>query len=64
MSMQLAALPNNDEGFPEDYYDDEDDEEDGLDSLIGKKLGINIGAQLPTLSQEEIDDIRIAGKSA
>ena len=62
MSTQLTALPNNDEGFPEDYYDDEDDEEDGLDSLIGKKLGINIGAQLPTLSQEEIDDIRVAAQ--
>jgi len=65
--QQLNALPNNDEDFPEDYYDDDyedEDEEDGLDSLIGKKLGINIGAQLPTLSQEEIDDIRIAGKSA
>ena len=62
--QQLNALPNNDEDFPEDYYDDDedDDEEDGLDSLIGKKLGINIGAQLPTLSQEEIDDIRIAAQ--
>ena len=65
-TIQLNALPNNDEDFPEDYYEDEeeddDEEEDGLDSLIGKKLGINIGAQLPTLSQEEIDDIRIAAQ--
>ena len=38
--------------------DDYEEEEDGLDNLIGKKLGINIGAQLPALSQEEIDDIR------
>jgi len=59
---QLNALPNNDEDFPEDYYEDDDEEEDGLDSLIGKKLGINIGAHLPTLSQEEIDDIRIAAQ--
>ena len=64
MSTQLTALPNdNNEDFPEDYdNDNEDDEEDGLDSLMGKKLGINIGAQLPTLSQEEIDDIRIAAQ--
>jgi len=63
--QQLNALPNNDEDFPEDYYDEDeedDEEEDGLDSLIGKKLGINIGAQLPTLSQEEIDDIRVAAQ--
>lgn len=39
-TMQLKAQTN-------DEYDDEDgEEEDGLDSLIGKKLGINIGAQL------------------
>jgi len=66
--QQLNALPNDDEDFPEDYYEDDgeeedEDDEDGLDSLIGKKLGINIGAQLPTLSQEEIDDIRVAAQA-
>mmetsp|Transcript_20171 Transcript_20171/g.40406 ORF Transcript_20171/g.40406 Transcript_20171/m.40406 type:complete len:638 (+) Transcript_20171:51-1964(+) len=43
--------------------EDEDEEEDGLDNLIGKKLGINIGAQLPALSPEEIEDIRIQAQA-
>lgn len=43
--------------------EDEDDDEEGLDSLLGKKLGINIGAELPTLSPEEIEDIRIQAQA-
>ena len=43
--------------------DDEDDDEDGLDSLIGKKLGIDIGSQLPSLSPEEIADIKVAAQA-
>jgi len=43
--------------------DDDDEEEDGLDDLVGKKLGINIGAQLPALSPEEIEDIRIQAQA-
>ena len=39
-TVQLKAQTNDDED------DDDDEEEDGLDSLMGKKLGINIGAQL------------------
>lgn len=50
----------------QNYDDDEDDgdeDEDGLDALLGKKLGINIGAQLPSLSPEEIEDIRIQAQA-
>ena len=36
---ELKAQNNDDD-------DDDDEEKDGLDSLMGKKLGINIGAQL------------------
>ena len=43
--------------------DDEEDDEDGLDSLIGKKLGIDIGSQLPSLSPEEIADIKVAAQA-
>ena len=39
-TVQLKPRTNDDED------EDDDDEEDGLDSLMGKKLGINIGAQL------------------
>lgn len=48
-----------------DNYDDEDDDddEDGLENLLGKKLGINIGAQLPALSPEEIEDIRMQAQA-
>ena len=38
-TVQLKAQTNDED-------DDDEEEEDGLDSLIGKKLGINIGAQL------------------
>ena len=38
--QQLKARTNDDDD------DDDDKEKDGLDSLMGKKLGINIGAQL------------------
>jgi len=43
--------------------DDDEDDEDGLDSLIGKKLGIDIGSQLPSLSPEEIADIKVAAQA-
>eukprot|EP00584_Thalassiosira_punctigera_P004477 CAMPEP_0172537538 /NCGR_PEP_ID=MMETSP1067-20121228/9124_1 /TAXON_ID=265564 ORGANISM="Thalassiosira punctigera, Strain Tpunct2005C2" /NCGR_SAMPLE_ID=MMETSP1067 /ASSEMBLY_ACC=CAM_ASM_000444 /LENGTH=218 /DNA_ID=CAMNT_0013322863 /DNA_START=65 /DNA_END=717 /DNA_ORIENTATION=+ len=48
------------QNYGEEEYDDEEEEEeeDGLDALRGKKLGINIGAQLPSLTPEEIADIR------
>ena len=39
-TVQLKAQTNDED------EDGDDEEEDGLDSLIGKKLGINIGAQL------------------
>ena len=57
----LQALPNEPD-YDEAYEDDDDDEDDGLDSLYGKKLGINIGAQLPSLSKEEIADIKAAAQ--
>ena len=50
-------------GNNDDDYDDDDDEEDGLDNLLGKKLGINIGAELPSLSPEEIEEIRIQAQA-
>ncbi|KAL7543888.1 hypothetical protein ACHAXR_013328 [Thalassiosira sp. AJA248-18] len=53
---------NSDDDYldDEDYEDDEEEEKepDGLDSLVGKKLGINIGSQLPSLTPEEIADIK------
>jgi len=37
---------------------DDDDDEDFMDELSARKLGINIGAELPKITQEEIDEIR------
>jgi len=37
---------------------DDDDDEDFIDELSARKLGINIGAELPKITQEEIDEIR------
>ena len=58
----LYAKQYDDDNKINDNDDDDKEEEDGLDSLIGKKLGINIGAQLPALSQSEIDDIKAAAQ--
>ena len=58
----LYAKQDDDDDKYNDDDDDDGEEEDGLDSLIGKKLGINIGSQLPTLSQQEIDDIKAAAQ--
>ena len=57
-----AKQDDNDNKINNDDDDDDEEEEDGLNSLIGKKLGINIGSQLPTLSQQEIDDIKAAAQ--
>ncbi len=36
----------------------DDDDDDIMDELAARKLGINIGAELPKITQEEIDEIR------
>lgn len=51
------------QNYDDDDNDDGDEDEDGLDALLGKKLGINIGAQLPSLSPEEIEDIRVQAQA-
>lgn len=52
------------QNYNEDYGEDEDEEEeeDGLDALYGKKLGINIGSYLPSLSPDEIANIKSAAQ--
>lgn len=60
----ICAQNDNNYDDYEDFDDeDEEEEEDGLDDLVGKKLGINIGSQLPALSPEEIEDIRIQAQA-
>ena len=51
----VAARPSWDDIDPDaNDEDDPDAGEDGIDALAGRKLGIDIGAQLPALSPEEL----------
>ncbi|KAL7544484.1 hypothetical protein ACHAWF_007898 [Thalassiosira exigua] len=60
-----ARLPEDDmaDDFPsDDSSSSSSDETDGLDALYGKKLGINVGSYLPSLSPDEIADIKLAAQ--
>lgn len=71
--QRLLATSNSNRGFSSPRLaqlrarkgdiEDEDDADRALDALSARKLGINIGAELPKITQEEIDEIRVRVQS-